>query len=462
MSGSNRAERRSIPRPYGMRERFGGPRALWWILALAVVAASVVRIASYSDFLDPPELTENDFSPDYVSAKEWRAGRDPYGPLPDINEHYFGPDDATARQYEPDQRNPHPPSLIVMYAPLSAFGFETARTILLVVMLVATFLALFLFLREIGLRDPTAAVLALGGLALPVVGFDMRWAQMNGLLLLGLVLAWRDIRRGHDLRAGILLGAATALKIFPWMFLIPLLRTRKTKAAGWMLASAIGVTAVGVGALGLESSRTFLRVATPGNVEIWGAAPHSISIVTLPFRLFASARWLDPSVGVPPYIGLLGVGLVALCAFAAWHTSSAISRDPFWSVVPWMILATPIAWAHYLVVALPLGFLVLLRRRGASGMLRGFLVLAFLLFAVGPSYLDWLSGVGAFSLQDYGNVVAGTTLLIAGLAVIGIADLRAERGRGSGRRDSDDRVAEGLVDRDVDSGTQLVRSRDPQ
>lgn len=433
---------------------------LWRSLAIAAIAVAAFRVASYASFLDPPALTENDYSPDYVSAKEWREGGDPYAPLPVLNEKYFGANDATARQYEPDQRNPHPPALLLFYAPLSTWTIEIARLILLVVMLAATFLAVFIFLREIGIVTPTAAVLGVGTLALPIVGFDQRWAQMNGLLLLSLVLAWRDLRRGHDLRAGFLLGAATALKIYPWMFIIPLLRTKRFKAAGWMVASAIGVTLLSVAALGVDAARTFLEVATPGNVEIWGAAPNSISLVTLPFRLFASNRWLDPSVAVPTHVGWIGVVAVVACLLAAWHNSAAVSKDPFWAVVPWMILATPIAWPHYLVVALPLGLLMLLRSGSASRQLQAACAIGFLLFAVGPSYLDWLSGVGGFSLKDYGNVVAGTTILMAGLVVMGIADLRTKRVASGPRRDPDDRVSAGVADRDVDPGTKLIGAQD--
>ena len=442
-----------------MRDRFGGPPVLWRCLAVVVIGLAAFRIVGYISYLDPPALTENDYSPDYVSAKEWRAGGDPYAPLPELNEKYFGPEDATARQYEPDQRNPHPPSLLLLYAPLSAGTIEIARLILLVVMLVSTFLAMFLFLREIGIVTPTAAVLGIGTLALPIVGFDQRWAQMNGLLLLSLVLAWRDLRRGHDLRAGFLLGAATALKIYPWMFVIPLLRTKRFKAAGWMVASAIGATLLSVAALGIGPARAFLEIATPGNVEIWGAAPNSISLVTLPFRLFASNRWLDPSVAVPSYVGWIGVVAVVACLIAAWHNSAAVSKDPFWAVVPWMILATPIAWPHYLVAALPLGLLMLLRSGSASRQLQLACGIGFLFFAVGPSYLEWLSGVGGFSLKDYGNVVAGTTILMAGLGVMGIADLRGNRVASGGRRDADDPVAAGVGDRDVEPGSQLIRTQ---
>lgn len=449
-----RGDRRALPRPYGVRDRVGGSPGLWRILGGVVIVATLVRLIGFTAFLDRKEIIDSDFPQDYVAAREWRAGGDPYAPLSELTEKYLGPGSDTRLGYEAGQRNPHPPALILFLAPFSSLSVEAARAAFMAVMLLAIFLALLLFMREIGFKTATATVVALAGLALPIVGFEMRWAQMNGLLLLSLVLAWRDLRRGRELRAGLWLGAATALKVFPWMLLIPLLRTQRMKAAGWMLASAIGFTVIGVGVVGVDAARTFLTVATPGNVQIWGAAPHSISLVTLPFRLFAPDRWLDPSVAVPSYIGWIGVAAVALCALAAWHTSAAISRDPFWAVVPWMILGAPIAWAHYLLLALPLGILVVLRWRVATHPLRAFLAFGCFLLAVGPSYLEWLSSVGGFSLQDFGNVVAGTTILMAGLAVIGIADLRgpvASPSELGGRDDPDDCVAADVRDAYVEA-----------
>lgn len=347
----------------------------------------------------------------------------------ELTRKHLGPDSDTRLGYEEGQRNPHPPALIAFLSPLSRMSLENARALFMAIMLITTFLALFLFMGEIGFTTATSGVVAFGSLSLPIIGFEMRWAQINGLLLLSLVLGWKDLRRKRDLRAGLWFGVAAALKVFPWMFIIPLLRTQRMKAAGWMLASAIGFTIVGVAGLGIEATRTFLTVATPANVEIWGAAPHSISLVTLPFRLFATDRWLDPTVAVPSWIGWIGVMAVALGVLAAWHTSATVSRDRVWAVVPWMLLATPVAWAHYLVIVLPLAILVVLRWRVAEQPLRSFLGVGCVLFALGPAYLEWLSSVGGFSLLRYGNVVAGTLILSLGLLIIGIADLRGDGGR---------------------------------
>jgi hypothetical protein len=456
-------DRRARPRPHGLRDLIGGSRLLWIALGVVVVALSIVRIVGYTAFLERREIFDSDFPADYVSAREWREGGDPYAPIPDLTRKHLGPGSDTRLGYEAGQRNPHPPALVVIQAPLASTDVEVARAIFMALMLLATFLALLLFTLEIGLKRLTAAVVSFGALALPIIGFEMRWGQINGLLLLMLVLGWRDLRRGRDLRAGLWLGLATALKVFPWMLIIPLVRAKRMKAAGWMLASSIGFTIAGVAALGLEATRTFLTVAMPENVEIWGAAPHSISLVTLPFRLFAADRWLDPSVAIAPWVGWLGVLAVAACAVAAWHTSSAVTRDPFWGVVPWIILGTPVAWTHYLVIVLPLAILVVLRSRRVSQPLKAFLAVGCVLFALGPVYLDWLSSVGGFSLQDYGNVVAGTTILMAGLSVIGIADLRGEAGAASGgRRDPDDRVSPQFRDRHVDARPQLLPARDAE
>ena len=454
-------DRRALARPHGLRDRLGGSRTLWLVVGAIAVAVSVVRIAGYTSFLDRTEVVDSDFPQDYVSAREWIEGGDPYAPMAELTHKHLGPGSDTRLGYEAGQRNPHPPALIVVQTPLSRLDVSVARTTFMVAMLLTIFLALALFMIEIGLNRLTASVAAFGALALPIIGFEMRWGQINGLLLLTLVLGWRDLRRGRDLRAGLWLGVATALKVFPWMLIIPLVRAKRMKAAGWMLASAIGFTLAGVAAVGVDATRTFLKIAMPENVEIWGAAPHSISLVTLPFRLFAADRWLNPSVAVAPWVGWLGVLAVVACALAVWHTSTAVSRDPFWGAVPWIILGTPVAWAHYLVIVLPLAILVVLRWRRVTQPLKAFLALGCVLFALGPAYLDWLSTVGGFSLQDYGNVVAGTTILMAGLAVIGIADLRGDD-RSDRRRDADDGVAPGIGDRHVDPGTQLVGAHDAE
>lgn len=422
----------TTPRRLWVREalRSRGARA---VFLGALVLVGLWRVWGYRVFIEPPYLTDSDLTPDYVAAQEWTAGRDPYGLLRPLVTERFGPSDPSLRQMEPGQRNAHPPVLILLHAPASALGIRGMRAVELGAMVGAIFLAVFLFCRELAMRRTMAAALAFGALALPIVRFDMRWGQINGLVLLGLVLAWRALRSGKDARAGMWLGAVIAMKIFPLLLLIPLIRMRRTKAVAWTMGSATAFTLVGVAALGMEAAIKFVTVASPVNYEIWGAAPFSISLVALPFRLFASGRWLNPGFDVSMMVMLLGVAAFVGCAVAAWRTSARVTGDLFWAATPWMILASPLAWTHYLVILLPLGALAWSRRHELSRAGWLAVVVPLVVIASGDSLVQALSKLTGASLMQYGTVVMFTTLIVAAVAIVGVNDL-SRTGRTSARR----------------------------
>jgi glycosyl transferase family 87 len=385
-------------------------------LMLVLAALSLLRIASYRQYTEAPYRTANDFTPDYVSAQEWMAGSDPYAPLGGLYEKHF---DTTGLSVEADQLNPHPPILIVLAAPLARLGVGGARAALLLVDLAAIFLAVLMVCGALSISRRTSVVVALGVLALPLVAYEVRWAQINGLILLALVWGWRSLRRGSERGAGIALGLAAAVKIYPWLMVVPLLRQLRLRAAAWMLGTAAAATAVGIVALGPAATVRFVTVASGRNVEAWGAAPHGISLVTLPFRAFASGRWLSPGAPVAAWIPLAGLLILALCVLGVTRTRASASGDMLWATVPWMVLASPIAWPHYLVTAIPLGILVLHR---AGRLSRPARVIAFASIAVlglGSPFSEWLPGLG------YGAAALGSTVVIAAVGCLAVLEGRA-------------------------------------
>lgn len=384
-------------------------------------------VVTYWDFTKPPYLTANDFSPDYAAAKEWRAGGDPYAPLAGLHRKYFD-DDSFAAQYVGGQGNPHPPTAILLTAPLTVAGFRTARIVHLVVMLAAVGLALVLLCRRLGLAKLTTAVVVLGGLAMPVTEYDVRWAGASGLILLGLVWGWSDLQRARDARAGAVLGVAAALKVFPIMLVIPLIRMRRWKAVGWMVGTAAVVSAAAAIGIGVGSSWDFATEAVRDNYRNWSAAPHSVSLVSLPFRLFASDRWFDPNATVPGFVPLLSGLALAVCVVGAIKTAGRLSGDRFWATVPWMILASPIAWPHYLVMIIPLAILMAVRTKLWSPLRRVPLAAAFSVLALGVTFVIWASDLLGFSL-GYRNQVAAMTILLIALLGVAVVDVRL-RARG--------------------------------
>jgi hypothetical protein len=317
--------------------------------ALAVAVAALV-VWIYWTPADSRRMA--DFGADYISARAWVRGDNPYDPLPELAERHL--DVSLRTNMSAEWRNPHMPVQILATAPTAELPFSTAKNMWLLLSALCTGVGLYLVGRELDWSAAAALVAGAAGLIAPTVQADLLHVQVNGILMLLVVLAWRELRRGRDLRAGVLLGAATAIKLFPAFLLIVLLRQKRVRAALSQIVSAVALIGIGVVAVGGASALEFATIAAPDNFERFRAYPGNLSLASLPFRLF--------DIG-PPAATLVALAVCGLCALLALRTPARFSGDPFWAAVPWMVLASPIAWGHYMVMALPVLLIGLSRRR---------------------------------------------------------------------------------------------------
>jgi alpha-1,2-mannosyltransferase len=358
--------------PLGGSQPDSGARSLSPPLRLGMVilllglgiGAVVSRATSFSSDI----LTHNDFTQDYVATKAWSEGIDPYSPTAGLVDRYLG-DDATSYriQYE-DRRNPHPPIQIVLLRPLGLFDYRQARLAWLALMSFLLSTSIMLVLRESGFRTSTAIVGGIAVLALPVMQQDLIWAQINGVILLLLVLGWRAIRGEREMLAGMVLGLATAIKLYPLLFIIPLLRMRRFRAAAWQVGTAAIVGLVGVFLIGLNSFETYLRIAAPDNLEYWRAAPMNLSITSAPFRWLTNSVWRQPSVQVSYLPEALALVAMIACVIAVARTPVRVTKDLYWAAAPWMLLAAPLAWSFTLSLMLPYLVIIVLEGFRARGL----------------------------------------------------------------------------------------------
>lgn len=392
-------------------------RPVRWAVAAIAITLGLLGVASRWVRLEGERLVESDFTQDYVSARAWSDGADPYAPTHDLVDRYLGRD-VRFTSLPPGTRNPHPPAYIVMVRPFAEAPYRPARILWLLGTAGILALGVGMVARALGWGRVTAAIMGVGALVLPPSQKDLGFGQINGLLLVLLALAWLDLRRGSDARAGTALGIATALKLFPVFLLIPLLRLRRFRAAAWHAAVAVAVTAAGALAIGADATGRYLSEAAPENLRFWRETPENISLVAVPFRWLTASRWRPDAVELPWLALALAVAAAALCIDALSRTRARASGDWFWSAAPWMILASPLAWDHYLVLAYPLllthAVTAAVRRRFPSPVL---------LCAVGAMLLGTPFEVrnAASQIPD----VAQATFLalpLYGLLVFGLAD----------------------------------------
>jgi hypothetical protein len=246
-----------------------------------------------------------------------------------------------------------------MIAPLAEFSYVNARNAWLLLMAICGASAMALVVLTTGANWKTAAAVGLGSLALPPVVFELKLGGADLLIFLALAIGWRQIQKGQDIRGGIALGIASALKFYPLFLLIPLVRRRNVKAAITQLGVTTATTMVTGLALGPSTTLHFLTTAVPANTRFWLTNPHNLSLVAVPFRWLTRSNWNIPSIDSPLLADSVAVGLAILCLWAGVKTPVRQSEDVFWAAIPWMLLISPLFWYQYTVLVLPLLYLIL-------------------------------------------------------------------------------------------------------
>jgi hypothetical protein len=323
------------------------------VLALLVVVIGLASVGSIAaGFVTDPD--NRDLAFDHVAARALLHGANPYAPV-DKN----GPRELPGYQFKRfwveglGSLPPpywHTPVQLLIYLPLAPLPFPTAGVIWTLLAAGCFTTAIVLFGRELGFGRAFSSVVAMGLLVTPLVRDELRFGQIHSILLLLAVLCWRNIKAQRDARAGVWLGIAIAIKVFPGFFLLPLLgmrRFRTVGVAGVLACGTFGVAWLATGA------RTALFAQMFQTVGAWRLFGMNISWQGLILR----------ATGHPMIVPL--IGSIVFSALAVRPPSSA-SGDRFLAAAPLMILALPLAWFFYLVLLIPWTLLVSMRTRGAK------------------------------------------------------------------------------------------------
>ena len=296
----------------------------------------------------------------------------------------------------------YPPPMAGIVAPWTAIGPADYRlaawgwTALGFTILATTVLAIA---RAEGLADRVRHVTGLGRWILvaaaigfpPVVG-ELVLGNVH-LVLLGLLgLAWLGIRGGTERGeriAGIAIGVAAVIKVFPGIILLWFLLTRRWHGAAFVI---VGIVAAAL-----------LSLPFTG-VQPWLDYPTVLANLSAP----ADTRdTLAPTVWLAEWIGFLPARLIVTGAgllLVAWAALRLTTRMSFTVAVLVSILVAPALYHHYLAI-LVLPFLLLL----AEGRPIAWLAVAYLLMSGGEQ-----TALGDLSwIVNRGFPTAGALVLLA-------------------------------------------------
>ena len=327
----------------------------------------------------------------------------------------------------------HPPPMTLLLSPLVAWsGIHGSCIVINLVSLFALLLTLVMIHRGLALplTRQQALVLAIMVLGWHPIGAVLRNGQSGLVLGLLMTAGWLALRRNQPVLAGLSIGLATSLKLYPGLLLVYLFfrhRRAFVAAAGCLLLITTGTGLIA----GWHHFADYFQTARLVS-EVYGPNTSNLSLLALLLRLANElsiapglARGLFGVLGLTIVVGLVGI----IRSRNVEVTRPTWNLDVEFSLCLTLIpLLSPIAWNHYLpIILLPLAVLgqrVLERPRALALKFLGL----FLVLAVPEQTWSWLADTAEGSLPSLLILFTTTLPTFALLALSGwLAALAKER-----------------------------------
>src|SRR5581483_5343785 len=280
----------------------------------------------------------------------------------------------------------HAPSslpLLIWLLPVASVGGYTGAFLSWgLVSLLSLWAICWLTLRTVRApRAPVAGILAaLALIALPAIRANFDEGQLNVAVAAGMVGCWAARRSGRSGLAGVLLGAAFALKPIPGLFFLYYLWRRDWRLLGASVATLAVLSIIGLALSGLEGAWLWATVNYPSHASVWPGYPDNASLRGFFTRIFGPSDWKPRPPFPLAYASTLlwlatGAVLVLAAMLATCRSGSPDDRarpvaarlrllltqappapnDPaddveIAALTVLSLLVTPIVWPHYYVV----------------------------------------------------------------------------------------------------------------
>jgi Glycosyltransferase family 87 len=405
--------------------------------ALAIAAlnglAGVKRVVE--SFL-PGQLYKKDFMSPYLMAKAMLAGVDPYQTLPELAAKLIqitGDNPFAGPAPHLNHPTPHTPFMGLASLPFALVGYETAAALWLIVELVCLAASLALLMRWWGspVKASNAALLLIAALGWVPVVEDLWFGQVTLCLLLLLTGAWLALRDGKDAPGGALLGGLIALKLTAWPIVLFLALRRRWTAVGAAALTALAANLAAMPLIGFESVKAYYLKVGPALASYYRSHDTNFSAWTLGRRLFAgfgnnfhSSPLLASELLAAVFTILAPAAVLLLGLRAAWKSKNF---DTAFGILTGVgILVGPIAWTHYLILAL-IPMAIVARRLSAMGWPRRMTYQAFCFLApLSLAQAAYSSAIGLLAANANLNgapsvpFAAGLITLVPAAALVGM------------------------------------------
>jgi len=268
----------------------------------------------------------------------------------------------------------------------------------------------------------------------PLYG-NLRLGQYTPILVLLVTAIWALERSGRSSTAGLLLGAAAAIKLFPAYLAIYYVARGRIRPLVAAALSFLALTFATALVLGPDAFHDYATVVLPWNKD-FRILGYNISIAGLWHKLFHPIQGemiepLWPSLAVARWGTLLSNLAITLIVATVVHRARTLTeRDlAFATTVTAMLLVSPVTWDHSLLLLL-VPIAVIARSAEKSRWIPAALPLILAIDWIPENTLRELAKAGrSFTVIPWTFMLGAPSLkfyALLGIFALGIASLRTE------------------------------------
>lgn len=336
----------------------------WWGWAFLALIAAFFQGPLFLRQLPGNPETGGDFFQDWASVKLWQEGKSPYSHLSLAVEKYLGHQirdkDGSELIVIYVQFNAHPPPSLFFAYPFSFLTFSTGMLAWNLALLALLGISLAVMARLLDIPVQPWGVFPLVAMALLCGPFrcQVGMGQWNFLLLFLLVMTWRAFRQKRSWEAGFWLGTAAAIKLIPGLLVLAWFFPMKWRNLAAFFLTALGWNLLAGICFGFDWLGDYYFRVLPLVRQFEGSASN-ISWTGFFAKLFYPEF---PEKNPPLWDALVfGKSLALACQLTFlgfWLAlpackSSLKEEKHFLLGILAILLAGPITWDHYPVMALP-------------------------------------------------------------------------------------------------------------
>jgi len=330
-----------------------------YFLIFTAVVAGIANMRMWWQSFYTQYIFKKDFIQEYLISKSVLAGVDPYLSLPILADRFMGPLPNLVFQHP----TPHPPPVALLCLPLGWLSYEHAAVVWFIFELICLSVSVAFLLRWLGVEKMVvfSSLSAFLILVWTPIAHELIYGQLTAMLFLLMVGAWQALRSGKDIRGGIFLGTAVAVKLMPWPLIIFLMLRRNWRATFAAITTTMVANVAAVTLIGFDRvSHYYLKIGSTVS-GLYHAYYFNFSLWTIGWRIFdgtgspvlggVNAPPLFNAPAIAPFISIV-VSFSMLILGLALALKVRDFDNSFGIIICLMVLVSPVAWNHYLIITL--------------------------------------------------------------------------------------------------------------